>query len=151
MALITLPNAVLPLTSDQADGIRTNMVQLNILDAGLNEQKIRAIGLEFKIQELNAKTRGAWNFTGRDGHERIKDAAMAFTHGAMVTRYFDLLAAHVAIDYHNCVVKLRNAGLPPIPNTVDGLLELTMDLAHWPPQMEERVDLVLSFLKKSRV
>lgn len=153
MSLTILPDAVFPMTSQQCDAINANLVQLNVLDAGLHHEWQRALGLYFKIAELKAKTKGAIDYSGPTGHRKLMEDAMIFAgHGnAFTTRHGDLLAAHLAIAYHNAQVKTTQAGFAAIPNDVNALVKEANDFSSLPPQMEERLDLLLNFLKKRRV
>ena len=153
MPLTMLDNATLPMNPQQAHKLLDNVVQLNNLDSGCNERMQRAIGLLLEIHSLFAKTRGQWDFTGRAGHERLKDVSMAFVGPGnhIITRYQDLSAAHLAIDYHNCQARMISEGLQPLPDRVDQLLELCADLYQWAEPMEQRADLTLSFIKKHHI
>lgn len=150
MALQLLPSLVYPITSPQANVLMNNVVQLNLLDAGLNPRQQQAIGLLCDIYDLLAKSGGAVDYRGKDGHRRLYADAMAFvgTGSPIVTRHGDLKAAHLAIDYSDTQNKLAKAGMPPISSLVSVLLNEASDFSNLPAKEDDRCALFLRYLLK---
>lgn len=127
----------------------SNVVQLNILDAGLSEKSQRALGLYFHTFDLWVKSGGKINYTGKDGHARLMQDAMAFVGpgNPVATRHGDLQAAHLAIDWHDSQMRLKavNASLSP---EVAQLLVECRDLVDIPLETEKRVGLLMDYLGK---
>src|SRR5208282_4299297 len=108
MSLTLLPDLSLPITRKSIDPLYNDLVQLNYLDAGLPENTQRALGLMFHCWDLWVKTKGKIDYRGDAGHERLKQDSETFLCGSPVaTRNGDLSAAHLAIDYHDTQVRLK--------------------------------------------
>jgi hypothetical protein len=152
MALRLLPDLTFPITSKQCDGLIDLVVQLNILDAGLTERDQKALDIVLETYELKAETGGVIDFTGEVGQQALFQAAMNFcgTGNPIITRHGDLRAAHLGINYHNAQVKLKKAGMPALSNIVNDLLILGRKIAVFPPQTEDRMALLLSYMQKKK-
>ena len=150
MSLKILPSIVFPVTPAQANVLHENVVQLNLVDAGLNPRQQQAIGLTCDIYDLLAKSAGAIDYRGVQGHKRLYADAMAFvgTGSPIVTRHGDLKAAHLAIDYSDTQQKLAKAGMPPISSLVAELLNESRDFANLPGREDDRCALLLRYLLK---
>lgn len=150
MSLKILPSIVYPVNPSQANVLHENVVQLNLVDAGLNPRQQQAIGLTCDIYDLLAKSGGAVDYRGVAGHRRLYADAMAFvgTGSPIVTRHGDLKAAHLAIDYSDTQQKLAKAGMAPIPSEVALLLKESIDLSNLPGKEDDRIALLLRYLLK---
>lgn len=128
------------------------VMKLNTLDAGLNPRQQKALDILLETYELKASTNGAIDYTGKDGRARLYQAAANFCGDGnpIITRHGDLRAAHLAINYNNTVVKLRDAQMPPISDQVDVLLKECADLSVFPVLTEERLGLFLSYYQKKK-
>lgn len=150
MALILMPDVTFPVTPKHADALMVNTQQMNIIDAGLNDNMQRSLGIQFDIYDLLAKTGGKLDYRGRAGHERLYADAMAFVgHGnPIVVRHGDLKAAHLAIDYNDTQRKLEAARLPPLKSDVHELLRQVYDVTVLPPKEDDRIALFLRYMLK---
>lgn len=149
MALRLLPDPVFPITPAQINPLMDNLVQLNTLDAGVNERQQFALGINFHIFDLLAKSKGAIDYRGPDGHRRMIGDAFAYSGGSpVVTRHGDLTAAHLAVDFNDTQMRLKEAGLELLPADVNTLLAMSADIAVFPPQTERRILLLLDYLSK---
>jgi len=148
--LTLLPELKFPITSRQTDAMMNNLCQLNVLDAGVPDRAQKALDLLLHIYELKAKTAGAIDYTGQAGHALLLQHAMNFVGDGspIVTRHGDLRAAHLAIDYSNTQIMLKDAGFSAIPSDVNLLLDMCRDLMNFPMRTEERMGLLLTYLKK---
>lgn len=148
--LTMLPDLVLPITHKQCDGLMDNAVQLNILDAGLNDRLQRSLDIVLETYELKAMTNGKVDYTGPEGRRRLLEAAMAFVGDGnpLITREGDLRAAHLAINFNNTQAKLFAAGMPLLPWTMVELLPQAMQMSVLPPETETRMALFLSYFQK---
>ena len=153
MPLVLLENLVFPLDATHTDELLHNTVQFNILGKGLTERQQRALGLHFDIHGLHAHSRGILDYRGRKGHERLKTDAMAVMGAGnpIFTRYGDLHAAHLAIDYHNTQIRLKKSGMPLMPMETEALLADCIDLVQLPEKLEERLDMYLRWAKRASV
>lgn len=145
-----LPDLVLPVTPSQVNPLMENLVQLNILEAGLNDRYQRALSILFHTYDTFVKTHGRVDYLGLEGRKRMMQDAMAFCgHGNPVaTRHGDLAAAHLAIDYHDTQERLRAAGIAPLPAVVSDLISMCMDLTTFSSQDEIRANLLLDYMGK---
>lgn len=148
--LILMPDVTFPVTPKQADALMVNAQQMNIIDAGLNDNMQRALGIQFDIYDLLAKTGGKIDYRRRDGHERLYADATAFvgSGSTLVTRHGDLKAAHLAIDYNDTQRKLERVNLPPLKADVHELLRQVYDLTVLPPREDDRIALYLRYILK---
>ena len=153
MSLILLPDLSFPVTPKSADGLMVNLVQLNMLDAGLNERQQKALDIVLDTYELKAKSKGEIDYTGKDGHQKLFQHAMSFCGegNPVVTRHGDLAAAHLAINYNNAQMKLKAAGMPLVSPLVSELLLLCGDICAMPQRTEARCGLFLSYLQKRKL
>ncbi len=146
----SLPNFRLPITLDQFNPLMDNLVQLNILDAGLNDKAQRGISLYLHTYDLWVKSRGVIDYRGPKGHQRLVEDAMTFCgHGNPVaTRHGDLAAAHLAIDWHDTQNRCLMTGLPLLSTDNSALLNEARELSEYSPEMEKRVGLLMDWLGK---
>ena len=145
-----LPDIKFPVTSAQTNAMMDNLVQLNVLDAGVPDRGQKALDILLHTYELKAKTAGVIDYTGQDGHRRLLQDAMNFVGDGspIVTRHGDMRAAHLAIDYSNTQIVLKSSGMTAIASDVNALLDLCRDLMSFPMRTEERMGLFLTYLKK---
>jgi hypothetical protein len=150
MSLNLLPDLTFPITQRQVDPLMDNMVQLNLLDGCLSERGQRALNLCFHIYETWCKTGGKVDYRSKDGHRRLIQDAMTFcgTGNSIGTRYGDLSAAHLGIDYHNAQMRLKEAGHLPLSSNVSNLIGMCPDLAEFSPEWEKRAQLLMTMLGK---
>lgn len=127
-----------------------NLVQVNILDAGLNDKAQRGISLYLHTYDLWVKSRGVIDYRGPKGHQRLVEDAMTFCgHGNPVaTRHGDLAAAHLAIDWHDTQNRCLMTGLPLLSTDNSALLNEARELSEYSPEMEKRVGLLMDWLGK---
>ena len=153
MSLSILPDLVYPVTPAQINAIMDNVVQLNLVDAGLTSRDQAAIDIMLDCYEVLAKTAGAIDYTGLDGHRRLHEDAMRLINDGnpIMTRHGDLSAAHLAIGYHDAQISLRNAGMPLLTTNRDDLLALARDITQFPKRTEDRLGLFLRYLKKKKL
>lgn len=76
--LVYLPDLKYPVSAAQADAMMQNLVQLNLMEAGLSEKDQRGLGLYFHTHDLWVKSGGRIDYRGRDGHSRLVQDAMTF-------------------------------------------------------------------------
>jgi hypothetical protein len=145
-----LPDVVYPVTSKTFDPLMTGLVQLNTIDAGLSEPEQRALGIYLHAIDIYVKTKGAIDYRGIDGHQRLIQDAFNFcgTGNPAATRHGDLAAAHLCIDWHDTMVRSIQTGLPLLPNDTATLLLDSRDLRGLAPMEEKRVGLFLDYLGK---
>jgi len=145
-----LPNGLFPITVQQFNPLMDNLVQLNILDAGLSDKAQRGIGLYLHTYDLWVKSGGAIDYRGHKGQERLLEDTMTFCgHGNPVpTRHGDLAAAHLAIDWHDTQVRCMSTGLPLLSTQTADLLNEARNLCEYSPEMEKRVGLLMDYLGK---
>lgn len=148
-----LPDMVYPVTQKQVDPLMDNVVQLNILDAGVTVNQQKALTLFFHIYDLFVKSNGQINYQGKEGHGRLVQDAMNFVGpgNPVATRHGDLAAAHLAIDFHDTQTRLKQAGLPALPYDKNNLIALCADLANFPTQTESRIGLLMDYLGKRKL
>lgn len=144
--LSLLTDLTLPIRANAIDSLMTNVVQLNQLDAGLNERQQKALDILFDIYEIKAKTAGATDFT--NDHPALIQAATSFSRDPLVTRHGDLRAAHLAIAFNNAQKALARANMPALTCDVNLLLAEVRDFVTFPPRTEDRMGLFLSYLRK---
>lgn len=145
-----MPDVTFPVTPKQADTLMVNAQQMNLIDAALNDNMQRSLGIQFDIYDLLAKTMGKIDYRRREGHDRLYADAMAFVgHGNhIVTRHGDLKAAHLAIDYNDTQHKLQVANLPPLQSHVGELLRQIYDVTVLPAKEHDRIALYLRYMLK---
>lgn len=150
MPLTTLTDLTFPITGSQIHSLMENIAQLNILDAGLNKLSQNSLDLEFHIWQILAETNGQIDYTGKAGHERLKQDAVTFISfgSPIITKHGDIAAAHLAIDFNNTQAKLKAAGMPLLSSNKNILLNQCSDLAPLPSQIDERLSLFLKYLAK---
>lgn len=148
-----LPDLQFPITKGQFDPLMENVVQVNIIDAGLNDRFQRSLGIHFHIFDTWVKSGGKVDYRGLEGHARLLQDAMAFVgHGNPVpVRHGDLAAAHLSIDYHDTQTRLKAAGQKALASDVSSLLGECVDFSSFAPQDEMRVNLYLDYLGKRRL
>lgn len=153
MPLRLLPDIVYPITQNQVDPLMDNVAQLNTLDAGVTINQQKALTLYFHIFDLYVKSHGRIDYRGKDGQARLMQDAMTFvgTGNPVATRHGDLPAAHLSIDYHDTQTRLAQAGLPILSAVVNDLIAQCADLAAFPPQIENRVGLLMDYLGKRKL
>lgn len=144
-----LPDLKFPIGPGSINALMDNVVQLNIVDAGLNDRLQRALTLNFHIFDLYVKSGERIDYRGEAGQQRMVADAMAFVGGSTIaTKHGDLAAAHLSIDYHDTQSRLAGAGLPVLSGDVNGLIAMSRKLADMPAQTEQRVALLLDYLSK---
>ena len=150
MPLRMLPDMVFPVTPQQVNALMDNLVQLNLVEGGINERQQFALGINFHVYDLLVKTQGRIDYTGREGHRRMMQDATIFcgSGNPVATRHGDLAAAHLSVDYNDTQARLKGAGLPALPSQVSDLLGMCADLAVFPPREERRILLLLDYLSK---
>lgn len=148
-----LPDLVYPITQSQSDALMDNIVQLNLMEGSLTEKQQRGLGLFFHIFDIWVKTGGRIDYRSREGHYQLVNDCMSFVGSGnpVATRYGDLPAAHLAIDFHDTMMRLKSASLPLLSMNVNDLLDQCADLAEYPPEMEKRIGLLLDYLGKRRL
>jgi hypothetical protein len=62
-----------------------------------------------------------------------------------------LEAAHLAIDFSNCQMRLKAAGMTELPADVNLLLAMAKDLYGLSVQDERRIGLFLDYLSKRKL
>lgn len=142
-----LPKLVYPITPSQVNTLMEGVVQLNLINGGLNVNQQRALGILFDAFEIYAKSMGRVNYTGPEGHKRLFQDAMALAGPGtcLATRHGDLAAAHLAIDWNNATKRLVEAGMSPLTGDVGKLLELCRDLVPIPRQTDDSLGIVLRY------
>lgn len=143
-----MPDLTFPITATSVNPLMDNLVQLNSLDAGLQEAQQRALVIHLHCWDLFIKTKGKVDYRGVDGHERLKEDAVKFVASQIVTRRGDLAAAHLAMDWHDTTLKSMAANLPIPTNDVHALVSDCRDLAGLSLEMEKRVSLLMDMLGK---
>lgn len=151
--LKVLPDLTFPVTAKQADPLMDNLVQLNIIDAGLSEKTQRALALFFHTWDIWIKTGGKVDYRGPDGHTRMLQDGMAFVGSGnpVATRHGDLAAAHLAIDWHDTQMRLKKAGMPLLVGDVASLFDQCRDLAEYAIEIDKRVGLLMDYVGKRRL
>jgi hypothetical protein len=144
-----LPDLTFPIKGIAINPLMDNLVQLNLVEGGINERQQFALGINFHVYDLFVKSGQKIDYRGRDGHQRMIQDAFNFAGcNPAITRHGDLAAAHLAVDYHDCQKRLADAGQPALPNQVSDLLGMCADLAVFPPRDEKRILLLLDYLSK---
>ena len=151
--LTLLPDLVYPVTGAQINALMDNVVQLNLVDAGLTSRDQDAIDIMLDCYEIKAKTNGAIDYTGLDGHRRLHEDAMRLVNDGnpIMTRHGDMTAAHVAIGYHDAQINLRTAGMPLLSSNRNDLIALSRDILQFPKRTEARMALFLRYLRKKKL
>ena len=151
--LTLLPDLVYPITPGQINALMDNIVQLNVVDAGLTQRAQEALDIALDCYEILAKTGGKIDYTGLDGHRRLHEDAMRLISDGnpIMTRHGDLSAAHLSIGFHDAQIHLRNAGMHLLTNNRDDLLNMARDIMQFPKRTEDRIGLFLRLLKKKRI
>lgn len=149
--LTILPPLKFPVTASSIDPLMNSLVQLNRLDAGIPETTQVALGIYLHCYDLYVKTKGAVNYLGVDGHERLKADAMRFAPSQVVTRHGDLSAAHLAIDWSDTAIRTQQNSMPMPPSDVNDLLAASRDLVGLSMQLERQIGLLLDFCGKKAI
>lgn len=149
--LTLLPDLVFPITSKQADALLGCMVQLNLMEAHLNERQQRGLGLLLHVIDVFVKSAGRIDYRGLEGHRRLVDDAMSLAGRGMGNRLGDLEACHLALDYHDCQMRLKSVGQPPISGDVNDLLNECRDFCEYSLEDERRTNLLLDYLGKRKL
>ena len=144
-----LPDASFPLTRKSIDPLMENVVNLNYLNAGITGNVSRGLSIALHAFDIWVKSKGKIDYRGVAGHERMKQDAKTFVSGsAIVTRTGELSAAHLAIDYHDTQIRMKEMGMPPLPCTVNGLMEMAIDLCMLSDNDEKEIGLLLDYCGK---
>lgn len=146
--LTLLPDLTFPVTSKQADALMTDMVKLNFMEAGLNERQQRGLSILLHVLDVYVKTHGRFDYRGQDGHRRLFDDATSIAGSGLGRRIGDLEACHIALDWHDCQMRLKAAGQPPISGDVNELLNQCRDLIQLSVDDEKRISLLLDYASK---
>lgn len=143
-----LPVLQFPITSGAINPLFESVVKLNMIDAGIPEPTQRAMSLYLHCIDLFVKSKGKYDYRGIDGHTRLKQDAFRFCPSSIVTRHGDLSAAHLGIDFSDTQIRTQQAGLPPISDDVNDLLNASKDLVGMPPEDYKRIGVILDYLSK---
>ena len=146
--LTLLPDLTYPITSKQADALMNCMVKLNFMEAGLNERQQRGLAILLHVIDVCTKTRGKFDYRGQDGHRRLFDDSTSIAGSGLGRRLGDLPACHLALDWHDCQMRLKASGQPPISGDVNELLNQCRDLIQLSVDDETRVSLLLDYCSK---
>lgn len=148
--LSLLPDLTFPITPSSVNGLMDGVVQLNLLDAGLNEKQQRGLTLYLHTHDLWVKSKGRLDYRGEKGHALLVQHALNFVgHGNPVaTRHGDLAGAHLAIDFHDAQTRLRDGGFPLLSHDVNELLRESRDLCEHAIEIEKRIGLLMDYLGK---
>lgn len=148
--LTLLPDIAFPVNHSQADRLNDDIVQLNLLDAGITEKQQRGLGLYFHTFDLWVKSRGKIDYRGDEGHRRLVEDAMRFvgTGNPVATRHGDLAAAHLSLDWHDCQMRLKGIGQPMLSSDVNVLLNECRSLCEFHVEQEKRTGLLMDYLGK---
>jgi hypothetical protein len=138
-----LPKLKSPVNAHSIDPIMDLLVQLNRLDAGIPEQTQNALSIYLHVFDIYVKSKGAIDYRGKAGHERLKQDAVRFAPSQIVTRHGDLAAAHLAIDWSETAVRCTQTGLPLPSSDVNQLLADSKDLVGLSGQLEKQIGLLL--------
>lgn len=148
-----LPDITFPVSHRHADRLNDDIAQLNILDAGVTEGKQRGLSLYFHTFDLWCKSGGKIDYRGEAGHARLVEDAMRFvgSGNSVSTKHGDLAAAHLALDWHDCQMRLKAAGQPLLSFDVNQLLVECAKLCEYPIELEKRTGLLMDFLGKRKL
>lgn len=147
-----LPDLKFPITPSQINPLMDSVMQLNTLDAGIDDKRQRGLGLLFHVHDVWVKSGGKIDYRGPSGHARLVQDSMTFLAGASVTtKIGDLPACHLAIDFSDTMVRLKECGLPLLSAEVPVLLNQCRDLSEYPPEQEKRIGLFLDMISKKKV
>ncbi len=150
MALKILPDLTFPIMPAQCNPLMSNVVQINIIEAGWNERFQRALGIHFHIFDTYVKSGGKIDYRGLEGHRKLLQDAMTFcgSGNPIATKHGEIAAAHLSIDYSDTQIRLKQAGLPAISDEPNELLNQCVDLSNFAPQDEVRVGLFMDYIGK---
>ena len=153
MNLTLLPDLIYPVTGAQINALMDDVVKLNLVDAGLTSRDQDAIDIMLDCYEIKAKSLGAIDYTGLDGHRRLHEDAMRLINDGnpIMTRHGDMTAAHVAIGYHDAQICLRDAGMTLLTSNRDDLLNLSRDILQLSKRTEARMALFLRYLREKKL
>ena len=153
MNLTLLPDLIYPVTGAQINALMDDVVKLNLVDAGLTSRDQDAIDIMLDCYEIKAKSLGAIDYTGLEGHRRLHEDAMRLINDGnpIMTRHGDMTAAHVAIGYHDAQINLRTAGMPLLSSNRNDLIALSRDILQFPKRTEARMALFLRYLRKKKL
>lgn len=141
-----LPKLTFPLTASSINPLMDGLVQVNSQDAGLQEAQQRALVIYLHCIDLYVKSKGAIDYRGVAGHERLKTDAVKFVPSQIVTRHGDLSAAHLTIDFSETTIRSMQNNLP-LPNPdVNFLVNDSRDLLGLTLQAEKQISLMLDIL-----
>jgi hypothetical protein len=145
-----LPDLVYPITQQQCNPLLESVVKLNLLDAGVTPIQQKGLALFFHIYDIFVKSSGKIDYRGKQGHARLVQDAMTFVGpgNPIGTRHGDLPAAHLALDFSDVQVRLRDAGMPLLPASVNDLLVMCADLCSYPQVTENRVGVLMDYIGK---
>ena len=143
-----LPDLTFPITAASVNPLMDCVVQLNSLDAGIQEAQQRALVIYLHCYDLYIKTQGRVDYREVAGHERLKQDAVKFVASQIVTRRGDLTAAHLALDWHDTAARCLKAGLPAPNADVHQLISDSRDLVGLDLQTEKRIGLLMDMLSK---
>ncbi len=148
--LAILPDMKFPVTKDQFDPLFRGVMSLNTIDASLTEKQQRGLGLFLHIYDLWVKSNGAINYLTSGGQDRLVQDAMTFCGpgNPVATRHGDLAAAHLALDFSDTQVRLRDAGWRMLSHDVNDLLKASVMLCEYPTETEKRIGLLCDYLGK---
>ena len=148
--LTLLPDLKFPITKGQFDPLMNNLVQVNLLDAGVTEKQQRGLGLYFHTFDLWCKSGGKIDYRGPAGHARLMQDAMTFCGpgNPVAIRHGDLAAAHLSLDFSDTQIRLKASNQPLLSWDVNNLLNACRDLCEYSPQEEKQVGLVMDMLGK---
>jgi hypothetical protein len=153
MPLRLLPDLTFPLRRDAINPLMDNVMQVNIVDAGVTENMQRALGLMLHTWDLWVKSGGRIDYRGEAGHARMIQDAMTFCPQGcgLDTRHGEIAAAHLSIDFSDTQIRLLTAKLPLLPSDPSDLLRRCRDLYPLSVEDEKRVGLLLDMLGKKPV
>jgi len=146
-----IPDLKYPFTASSIDAYFSNLVQLNGLDAGVHEPTQRALSVYLHVYDIYVKTHTKINYLGVGGHNRLKQDAFRFCPSSVVTRYGDLNAFHLAVDWHDTVRRCQQFGIPEPSANVNELIYASKDLTGMPPEDYKRIGALLDALSKKPI
>lgn len=143
-----LPPLRFPITSSTVNPLMDAIVQLNRLDAGIPEPTQNALSLYLHVFDLYVKSKGAIDYRGKSGHERMKQDALRFAASEIVTRHGDLSAAHLAIDWSDTAIRCVQNNMTLPASDVNQLISDSRDLVGLSIQMEKQIGLLFDYAGK---
>lgn len=146
-----IPDLTFPLTASSIDPLFSNLVQLNGLDAGIHEPVQRSVSLYLHIYDIFVKSKGKYDYRSHAGRAQIKQDAFRFCPSQVVTRFGDLNALHLALDWHDTVRRCQQFGIAEPSANVNELLNASKDLVGMPPEDYKRIGALLDMLSKKSI